>query len=230
MRLLKASKIRIHLLIRSLKDVLNKLSFASKAKTEITYTHSIEIIQEIKPSATFENKVYNLARAAKIINEYSLMPGEVFSFWRIIKNPNKGFKKSRTIQNGKLVEDTAGGICQVSGIVYHICILAGLQILERHNHSIDIYTDETRFTPLGLDATVVYGYKDLRIKNTFTFPIRFDIEVKDSQIRIKLLSTEKIEARKLLFETKVTELYTVVRVLDENQNLINTSKFNKLVQ
>lgn len=85
MSLLKASKIRIHLLIRSLQDAWNQFIFASKAKTEITYTHSIEISQEIKPSATFENKVYNLVRAATIINEYDLMPGEVFSFWRIIK-------------------------------------------------------------------------------------------------------------------------------------------------
>jgi vancomycin resistance protein VanW len=230
MSLLKASKIRVHLLIRSLKDALNQFTFASKAKTEIAYPHSIEIVQEIKPSATFENKVYNLTRAASIINKYDLMPGEVFSFWRIIKNPNKGFKKSRTIQNGKLVEDTAGGICQVSGIIYHVSILAGLQIVERHNHSIDIYTDETRFTPLGLDATVVYGYKDLRIKNTLSFPIRFEIEVKNNIIKIKLLSTEKIEARRLLFETKATQLYTVVRVLDEKQNLINTSKFNKALR
>lgn len=109
-------------------------------------------------------------------------------------------------------------------------ILAGLQIVERHNHSIDIYTDETRFTPLGLDATVVFGYKDLRIKNTLSFPIRFEIEVRDSQIRIKLLSTEKIQARKLLFETKTTELHTTVKVIDENKNVINISKFSKLVQ
>jgi hypothetical protein len=49
--------------------------------------------------------------------------------------------------------------------VYHIGIIAGLDIIERYNHSVDIYTDDTRFAPLGTDATVVYGYKDLRIRN-----------------------------------------------------------------
>jgi vancomycin resistance protein VanW len=54
------------------------------------------------------------------------------------------------------------------GILYYLSLQAGLKPLERYPHSTDIYTDETRFTPLGSDATVVYGYKDFRFVNTLS--------------------------------------------------------------
>ncbi|HTP30232.1 MAG TPA: VanW family protein, partial [Anaeromyxobacteraceae bacterium] len=44
---------------------------------------------------------------------------------------------------------------------------------ERHSHSIDLYTDSTRFAPLGADATVAYGRKDLRFENTLTGLVSF---------------------------------------------------------
>jgi len=63
-----------------------------------------------------------------------------------------------------LALDYGGGLCQLSGIIYHAVLEAGLEILERHPHSLDIYTATTRYTPLGSDAAVVYGHKDLRFK------------------------------------------------------------------
>ena len=52
-----------------------------------------------------------------------------------------------------------GGSCQLSGILYYLMLQAGLEAIERFPHSADIYTDETRFTLLGSDATVVIALK-----------------------------------------------------------------------
>ena len=55
----------------------------------------------------------------------------------------------------------------MSGLIYYVSLMAGLEVLERHPHSRDIYDDQTRYAPLGADATVAYGFKDLRVLNLF---------------------------------------------------------------
>ena len=55
---------------------------------------------------------------------------------------------------------TAGGVCQVSSTLYNAARLANLTILERHSHS-----HEVTYVPKGRDAAVVYGEKDLKIRN-----------------------------------------------------------------
>ncbi len=224
----KKIKLPIKLLLRAVKDLVKIESrFAKKCAHKVQYTHSIAVTQKIMPSDTFENKVFNLTLAAQKVSEYEMMPNEIFSFWKIVGNPNYDFKKGRTLQNGQIKEETGGGICQVSGIVYHVSVIAGLEILERYNHSMDIYTEETRFAPLGLDATVVYGYKDLRIKNNFPFSVKFEVKVFENQIKAELLSTEAIRAHQLIFESKTDNNLITVQVLDENKTQINQSKYKK---
>lgn len=226
----KKVKIFVKLAIRFIEDLIsnNTFKFAKKSKNNINYLSKINLKQEIKQSETFQNKVFNLSLASKKINEFEILPNEIFSFWKIIGNPNNKFKKGRTISNGKITEEVGGGICQVSGIIYYVSLIAGLQILERHCHSVDIYTDETRFAPLGLDATIVYGYKDLRIRNNFSFPIKFEIKVIENYIFIELLSEKKINENKLFFESKINDKYTLVSVMNENKMIIGQSKYNKM--
>tara|TARA_B110000902_G_C14164891_1_gene534576 strand:- start:153 stop:539 length:387 start_codon:yes stop_codon:yes gene_type:complete len=106
--------------------------------------------------------------------------------------PSKGngFVESRSIVDGVLTATYGGGLCQLSGLIYYAAILANLEVIERYNHSKDIYTDETRFTPLGSDATVVYGFKDLKIKNNLKKPIRFSFLVDKNSLTIRINSDE----------------------------------------
>lgn len=67
------------------------------------------------------------------------------------------------------------GLCQLSGLIYYISLLAGLELIERHPHSLAIYDETTGFTPLGSEATVVYGYKDLRLRNNTDAPLQFHL-------------------------------------------------------
>jgi vancomycin resistance protein VanW len=59
----------------------------------------------------------------------------------------------------------------LSGLLYHLALVGGLEIVERHAHSVDIYREHERYTPLGADATVVWGFKDLRLRNPYPFAV-----------------------------------------------------------
>ena len=89
--------------------------------------------------------------------------------------------------------DIGGGLCQISGLLYETGLRAGLEIVERHAHTQDLYTDETRFTALGLDATVVWGHKDVRLRNTTGQSLAFNFEVTTEQIRARLWSEQPID-------------------------------------
>lgn len=176
--------------------------FASAGKAQADWACSLSIQQPILPGAFFENKTGNMRLAAASINRIVVLPGQVFSFWAAVGWPNRlrGYRRSRNLIAGKIRFAYGGGICLVSGILYHLSLMAGLEILERHNHSLDIYTEAERFTPLGADATVAYGYKDLRIRNNTEYPICFEIDVTGNKVTAQLKSTGCIKARVVAFE------------------------------
>ena len=220
-------KLYLKLLIRFVKDILtlDYFKFTRKNNEKIKFNYHLSLCQEVKYNETFESKIYNFQIASKKINNYVIMPNEIFSFWNIVGNPNKQFKKGRTIKNGIIQEDIGGGLCQVSGIIYYISLIAGLKIIERHNHSVDIYNDETRFCPLGTDATLVFGYKDLRIFNSYPYPIKFEIIVLDKNIEVKLLSTQKVQERILDFKIIEEDGFKIVSILDNSNNVVSKSKY-----
>ena len=43
--------------------------------------------------------------------------------------------------------------------------------------------------------------KDLKIKNNFSFPVKFEIHIKDNSLHIKLLSTQSVQKKELFFES-----------------------------
>jgi vancomycin resistance protein VanW len=135
----------------------------------------VEIVQAIKGGAFPEGKLANLRLGAARLDNVVVAPGETFSFWALVGRPSRaaGFEMGRSIRGGVTGGDIGGGLCQLSGIAYEAGLRAGLAVAERHPHSRDLYTEEERFTPLGLDATVVWPWKDLRLVNPYDVPVRF---------------------------------------------------------
>lgn len=183
----------------------NYFKYANKKNNNgIRYKGNIEIIQEIKKTKTTSAKLENFRIAIKKIEEIQINPNEIFSFWKTVGRPSKknGYVQSRSIVNGKITSTFGGGLCQLSGLIYYASILANLNIKERHNHSKDIYTNETRFTPLGSDATVVYGFKDLKIKNNLKNPISFSFLLEKDNLTIRINSDEILEKNNVEFIKK----------------------------
>ncbi len=196
------------------------IAFAGKDHFKISFQNSISTKQEIKNGAFFENKLHNITIASYKIEPVLIQPNEFFSFWKIVGEPNRknNFRAGRNILNGKVSEEIGGGLCQLSSIIYFTALKTNLEITERHNHSLDIYNEEERFTPLGADATVVYGYKDLRIKNTLPFPVKFSFTFEENFISCHLLSTEKIDENQLDFNRNYKEKTIEVSTTKNNSH------------
>lgn len=120
------------------------------------------------------NRTNNLAIAAGKINGYVLMPGEVFSFNKIVgkRTVEEGYRDAKIYADGGVVDGLAGGICQISSTLYNAVLLANLEIVERRNHSFT-----TSYLPAGRDATVVYGKIDFQFKNSRSYPIKIEAGV-----------------------------------------------------
>jgi vancomycin resistance protein VanW len=225
----KIVKLRLRQLLRLLQDQLTGVRFASLRNDSSPFNYSVTLTQPIKVAHLYENKIENLKLAGSKINEVVIAPGEIFSFWKVIGDPSEknGYKKGRNIVSGVMSEEYGGGLCQLSGILYHLSLMTGLEVVERYNHSVDFYTDENRYTPIGCDATVVYGYKDLRIRNNLNRPIRFAIETADDTLIAVLYSPSQVSQLTLFFERKEYDNSIEVTGMNESGEKINHSKYLK---
>lgn len=125
-----------------------------------------------------ENRLWNLKLAARKIHGLVIQPQQIFSFWHRVPRPTRfsGFREGPVFVRGEVKLDFGGGLCLISTNLFNAFLLAGFEILERHHHSIDPYGSK-RFFPLGRDATVAYGYKDLMVRNTSNISLQLHIEV-----------------------------------------------------
>ena len=209
--LLPSLRLRLKLILRSLADVRSaqfyRIVRSSPKSVQLQsqqFESKVQVVQVLKVANYSENKRQNLTIAATCINNVVIQPNEIFSFWALVGAPvaKRGYLEGRALVNGKLKAVMGGGLCQLSGILYHLILQAGLNAIERYPHSADIYTDETRFTPLGSDATVVYGYKDLRFINSLSHPICFRIVITLDQITGELCSPTPITLYHIEFRAK----------------------------
>ena len=208
-------RLQLQLILRFITDLRKGYFFryARRSCRVIDRKHDISISQALKPN---DDKLHNLLLARRAIEETIILPNEIFSFWKIVGSPSlrNGFRSSRSIVGNEIQNTIGGGLCQLSGMIYYVSLLAGLEIVERHSHSIDIYDSTTRFAPLGSDATLVYGYKDLKVRNTLTCPIKFMFDFEKETLGAKLFSEKEVTRRTVKFEnTKLDRAEVMVTTL-----------------
>jgi vancomycin resistance protein VanW len=154
---------------------------------------AVEITQPILPAPFVDEKRHNLAKGCCLLQDTEILPGQTFSFWHLIGPPTarNGWKAGRTIINDVMTTDPGGGLCQLASLIFHLGLRLGLTIIERHAHSRDIHeTDQSRFTPLGLDATIVFGFKDLRLHNPTGLPIVLQFELTEHSLTGRALAPD----------------------------------------
>lgn len=176
---------------------------------------ALQVKQAIRKSQFWEGKLANLQRGAAMLDGVKIAPGEVFSFWDWIGSPTaaRGFAIGRSIREDQETGDVGGGLCQLAGIVYELGLRGGLHITERHAHSRDLYqTEEQRFTPLGLDATVVWPWKDLRLENLLGVPVVLRLTVEEMELKAWLEADGDLREQHLTIERQERGAYRVVTV------------------
>lgn len=175
----------------------------------------VEIVQEIKKGDFIEGKLANIGLSAARLDGAVVAPGETISFWKLVGPPSAaaGFAVGRSIRGGNVGGEIGGGLCQVSGIAYEAGLRAGLVIVERHPHSRDLYAEEDRFTPLGLDATVVWPNKDLRLLNPLAVPVQFRFAVRDLKVAASVHAPIPLEPATIEIARTDRETMREVRVV-----------------
>ena len=122
-----------------------------------------------KYSARDTNRTTNLKLASNKINGTVIMPGEIFSYNKVVgaRTIAAGYKEAPIYLSGQVVDGLGGGICQITSTLYNAVIYANLEIVERSNHQfVPSYVTASR------DATVVYGALDFKFKNNRDYPIK----------------------------------------------------------
>ncbi|OVE59889.1 VanW family protein [Chryseobacterium mucoviscidosis] len=215
-------KLQWKLLRRYINESKTQYSYPKYYSSENIGEYKIELRQVIKKGEFYDNKLHNLKIVGEKINHLIIHPNEVFSFWKLIGKPNEknNFKEGRNLIKNNISSDFGGGICQFSSILYFLALQSGLKILERFPHSIDIYKDHERFTPLGSDCTVVYGYKDLQFQNTLSFPVQLQCFVNDEELYVCFLSPEEIVVNTINFNYSETENGVWVETLQNGKVLL----------
>ncbi|TDE08723.1 VanW family protein [Jiangella asiatica] len=153
------------------------------------------------PHADYRN--VNIGTAAERIDNTLILPGDEFSLNGIVgeRTEANGFTSGTIINGGRLEESLGGGVSQVATTTFHAAFLAGLDDIEHWPHS--IYFDRY---PIGQEATVAWGSKDMRFGNDTPYGVVVDTSFTASTpgnqgtLTVRIWSTEHYRV-----ETSVSE-------------------------
>ena len=131
---------------------------------------------------------HNIALAAQILRGAVVEPGQTFSLNEHLgeRTLEKGFKAGPMYSEGQIVEVIGGGVCKISSLLYNVVVLANLEIVERSAHSMLV-----PYVPPGQDATLCYGTKDFKFRNTSPDSILIWAENIDDTLYMALYSNHK---------------------------------------
>lgn len=133
-------------------------------------------------------RAVNIRVAANYLNGSIIAPGQVLSFNRVVgeRSERRGFIEAPVIVKDEMERAVGGGVCQVATTLHAAAVYGLMDIVRRRSHS-----RASGYAPLGLDATVIDGEVDLRIKNPYPTAILVHAFLPTRhQIRIELLGRE----------------------------------------
>lgn len=200
--------------------LMNKKSIKINLKIEEFKDDSLEKIMREKScfSTNFETSSFerknNIKVALEAFDGFVLEDGEILSFNEITgeRNEKAGYMPAKIISGGTFKEGFGGGVCQVSTTLYNACLLAGLEILEVHNHSLPVSYIEPSF-----DAMVNIGSSDLVVRNNSGGKIIFTTSSKGDICKVKIFGKPN--------EFKITRFSEKIKIIKaEKEEIITDSK------
>lgn len=151
------------------KQYVSKQSITKKELPFLVFRHRSFLLRPLKDvdMALQHNKVTNLRLAISKIQGIVIYPKQTFSIWKLVGRPTKrkGYLDGLTLHNGKISQDTGGGLCQLGNLLYWMALHSDLDITERWRHGFDVFPDINRTIPFACGATLSYNYVDLQLTN-----------------------------------------------------------------
>jgi vancomycin resistance protein YoaR len=153
------------------------------------------------PYAEYRN--HNIGRAAELIHNTLLMPGETFSLNKTLgeRTRKNGYVRGYIIRDGRFRMELGGGVSQSATTTFNAAFFAGLKDVEHRPHG--LYIDRY---PAGREATVFWPSLDLRFKNNTDYGVLIQARAVDStptkqgRITVRMWSTkswDKVESSEL---------------------------------
>ncbi len=180
-------KILRHQLLRKVRDTGTIRTWSQSSKSS-----DCDLAANVQAQLWFEvpkeewvleaGKVENVRLAAQKLDGLEIPANAIFSFWHHIGRPSAqaGFVVGREIRAGCVIPTIAGGLCLLSNALYKAALEADLEIVERHGHTQQLFTDASD----PVDATVFWNYVDLRFRSSK--PWRLETEMTDTHLHIRI--------------------------------------------
>lgn len=172
----------------------------------------------------------NLKLAASKINGTVLMPGETFSYNKVVgaRTIAAGYKEAPIYVSGEVVDGLGGGICQITSTLYNAVVYANLDIVERTNHQfVPSYVTASR------DATVVYGSLDFKFKNNRNYPIKINCSVSNGIANFQIFGLKQdddydVEISSYETGRTATAIYSeAYKILKKDGKVVNKQLLSK---
>lgn len=178
------------------------------------------------------DRTTNLRLASNKINGKVIMPGEEFSFNRVVGRRTKaaGYKDAAIFSDGQVTDGLGGGICQITSTLYNAVVFANMDITSRRNHMF-----VPSYVTGGRDATVVYGSTDFKFKNSRSYPIKLFSSVEGGVATVSVYGYRnpndpeyEISIENSLVKTTATSLvYDAYKVYKQNGAVVNREKMSR---
>ncbi|MBU5312260.1 VanW family protein [Tissierella carlieri] len=157
---------------------------------------------------------YNVSLASQKVKGQVIKSSKIFSQNSAIGPYTKlrGFREGASYIGGNIIMTEGGGVCKIATTLYNLAVLSNLEVIERHNHSMPV-----NYVPYGQDATVAYGVKDLRFKNTTENSILIWAEMIGNRLYMGFYGSEK--PPKVIWNHEVSNVTTPPVKYIKNENL-----------
>lgn len=132
----------------------------------------------------------NIRLAAAALNGTIVGPGQEVSFNDMVgqRTEAKGYQGAAAYNNGEVVQEIGGGVCQVSTTLYNAALKAGMKISMRRSH-----TFEPSYVTPGMDATVSWGGPDFRFINTSSSAIGIKASYSNQTVTVSIYGVPVLE-------------------------------------
>ena len=181
-------------------------------------------------AASNKNRTTNLILAANKINGTVLMPGETFSYNKVVgaRTIAAGYKEAPIYVQGEVVDGLGGGICQITSTLYNAVVYANLEVTQRTNHQfVPSYVTASR------DATVVYGSIDFQFKNNRNYPIKIVCSVSGGVANFQIFGLKQendydVEISAYVTGRTATAIYSeAYKILKKDGKVVSTELLSK---
>lgn len=195
---------------------------ASEVQPEISMSSAKEkykVIGTLTTNTTANSKRNtNVRLACEALNGTIVGPGQEFSFNETIgqRTAEKGYQSAAAYNNGEVVQEIGGGVCQVSTTLYGALVRAGLKISFRRSH-----TFEPSYVTPGQDAAISWGSPDFKFINTSSAAIGIRASYSNQTATVSIYGIPVLEegVTQTLESKKIEELDMPAPTYEEDPTL-----------